>query len=132
MNDALNKTILIVEDEDAQRLPLVEVLLGNGFTVVEAKDGKEGLEKALNQRPDVILLDLVMPEMDGVSYMKELRGDSWGSTVSVIVLTNVSSDTDSTLQTIDQYHPSFYLSKGDMSIQDVLQKVKDVLEIPTL
>src|SRR4051812_26570151 len=110
MSDTQNKSILFVEDEIAQREPLVEMLSGSGFTVFQAADGKQGLELALKEHPDLILLDLIMPEMDGVSFMKTLRQDPWGTNVPLIMFTNVSPDTENTIHTINEFKPSFYLT----------------------
>lgn len=125
----LNKTILLIEDEISQREPIAQMLLGHGFTVLQAPDGKQGLKAALENHPDLILLDLVMPEMDGVSFTKELRADSWGSSVPLIMLTNVSPDTENTIKTIDEYKPSYYLTKADVSLDDIVTKIKSLLNL---
>lgn len=131
MSDTLNKTILFVEDEIAQREPLVEMLSANGFTVLQASDGRQGLDLALKEKPDLILLDLIMPEMDGVSFMRSLRQDDWGANVPLIMFTNVSPDTENTIRTIDEFKPSFYLTKGDLTLEEIVNKIKDVLHIPS-
>lgn len=130
MSDTLNKTILFVEDEIAQREPLVEMLSANGFTVLQAADGRQGLDLALKEKPDLILLDLIMPEMDGVSFMRSLRQDDWGANVPLIMFTNVSPDTENTIRTIDEFKPSFYLTKGDLTLEEIVNKIKEVLHIP--
>ena len=83
-------TILIVEDEIDLRELLEKKLKIEGFNVLEAENGKVGLETALSQHPDVILLDIIMPVMDGISMLKELRQDAWGKNVVVIILSNLS------------------------------------------
>jgi len=130
MSDTQSKSILFVEDEIAQREPLVEMLSGSGFTVFQASDGKQGLELALKEHPDLILLDLIMPEMDGVSFMKTLRQDAWGANVPLIMFTNVSPDTENTIHTINEFKPSFYLTKGDLTLDEIVSKIKEVLKIP--
>ena len=131
MSDTLNKSILFVEDEAAQREPLVEMLSGSGFTVFQAPDGKQGLEIAIKEHPDLILLDLIMPEMDGVSFMRTLRRDNWGANVPLIMFTNVSPDTENTIKTINEFKPSFYLTKGDLTLDEIVLKIKEVLDIPS-
>ena len=85
------KTILIIEDEKSLRNAVVDLLHAKSFLVIEAKNGREGMELALSKHPDLILLDLIMPEMDGMSVLKKIREDKWGVTVPVIILTNLSA-----------------------------------------
>lgn len=56
------------------------------FHALGAKDGEEGLELALKEKPDLILLDVIMPKMDGMTMMKKLRKDNWGKKVPIILL----------------------------------------------
>ena len=74
MADSEQKTILIIEDDNALRNVLVEKLTDEGFTVLEATNGEEGLEVSLRARPSLILLDILMPKMDGLSMLTKLRG----------------------------------------------------------
>lgn len=121
-----NKKILIVEDEVAVFNALKDKLLINGFEVLEAKNGKEGLSLALKEHPDLILLDIIMPKMGGITMMKNLRSDSWGAKVPIIILTNLNSD-DSIIKAIEDNKPSFYLVKSDWNINDVVIKVRELL-----
>ena len=84
--------VLIVEDEIDLRRLLRGKLVNEGFDVLEADNGKTGLETALSQRPDIVLLDIVMPVMDGFSMLKELRKDEWGKNVPVVILSNLSEN----------------------------------------
>jgi len=85
------KKVLIVEDEQPMAEILRDCLMDEGFIVVQASNGQEGLEHAFIHRPDIIILDIVMPEKNGLTLLKELRQDSWGQTVPVILLSNVNS-----------------------------------------
>jgi len=119
------KIILIVEDEVTLRNALRDKLTHEGFGVLEAKDGEEGLEVALRDHPDLILLDIIMPKMDGMTVLKKLREDTWGKTVKVIILTNLSSDVKIGEAVI---LGSFeYLIKTDWKIEDVITKVRETL-----
>ena len=89
MTDKKN-TVLIAEDEADLRQLLKSKLIDEGFDVLEAENGKIGLETALNQHPDIILLDIIMPIVDGLSMLKELRQNEWGKNVPVIILSNLS------------------------------------------
>jgi len=69
---ARKKTILVVDDDESQRFLCGEVLTNEGYDVVVAKDGKEALEKVEQKLPDLVILDIVMPEMDGMEAMTRI------------------------------------------------------------
>lgn len=71
------KKILVVEDEKNLREAISDVLRAENFITLEAKNGKEGIKIALKERPDLILLDLLMPEMDGMTAFEKIRKDTW-------------------------------------------------------
>lgn len=119
------KTILIAEDEQDMRQTLVDAFRHEGFNVLEAKNGKEGLEFALKEHPDLILLDIVMPEMDGMTMAKKLREDERGKDIPIIMLTNFS-DVEKVTNALESgvYE---YLVKSDWKIEDVVLRVKEKL-----
>ncbi len=121
------KKILVVEDEVALRKILKDVLQKNNFVVLEAKNGKEGVETALHEHPDLIMLDLLMPVMNGMDALVQIRNDAWGATVPVIVLTNLSADNEKLVEGILKGRPVSYLIKSDWKMQDVVKKVQEVL-----
>lgn len=116
------KKILIVEDEQDLIEIIDEKFTREGFTVLKAGDGVEGLKVSLKEHPDLILLDIVMPRMDGLTMLKKLRQDSWGKTAEVILLTNLSPTEKSPTDTE-------YLIKSDWKLQDIVDKVKKKLKI---
>lgn len=120
------KKILVVEDELAYLKLLNDQLSKRGYDVIEAKDGKEGLTLAKDMRPDLILLDIRMPVMDGIAMLDELRKDEYGKSVKVIILTNLEPD-DRILQKVLEDLPTYYLMKTDTKLEDLLEKVKDVI-----
>lgn len=122
------KKILVVEDEDVLLRALASVLEEAGFGVIPAHDGEEGLALALSEHPDLILLDIVMPKMDGMTVMKKLRENAWGKKVPIILLTNLVAD-DRILEGVTRDEPSFYLVKSDWKVSDVPAKVKERLGI---
>ncbi len=124
----MSKKILIVEDEQDMRQALVDELTHEGFQTVEARNGKEGLESALKEHPDLILLDIVMPVMDGMTMMKKLRENAEGKKIPIILLTNLSA-TDKIMTGIVRDEPSYYLVKSDWKITDVIVKVKEMLGV---
>lgn len=129
MNQNLKKTVLIVEDEVSLRKVLTDALQKQNFSVLDAGNGKEGVIQALQKHPDLILLDLLMPVMDGMKALKELRKDIWGSKVPVIILTNLSATDEKVVQDMVTTRPLFYLIKSDWKLQDVVAKIKEVLKI---
>ncbi len=119
------KTILIVEDE----LPLLNVYADRfseeGFLVLKASNGQEGFEVAIKEKPDFILLDILMPIMDGLTMMQKLRKSSiWGKTVPVILLTNLSAEEKRIRRIVSENQPADYLVKLDWSLGAIIDKVK--------
>lgn len=85
------KKLLIVDDEPSIRL-LVRRVFQSEYTVLEAKDGKEALDLILHQRPDIILMDIMMPEADGLSTLNAIKGNKKSSSIPVIMITGVGYD----------------------------------------
>jgi len=122
------KTVLVVEDEPPMLEALSLKLESEGFSVLKAADGKEGLRLALDKHPDLILLDVLLPKMNGMDVMRALRKDTWGKTALIILLTNLAADDKITKQ-ISQDQPAFYLVKADWKLEDVMHKVKQTLKM---
>jgi len=76
--------VLVIEDEGALRMALVDALAAEGFDVLEAADGRRGLELALSEGPELILLDLMLPGIDGFQVLRELRADRLASAVMIL------------------------------------------------
>ena len=89
----MSKKILIVDDEPDTRTFLSAVLEDNGYTSIGAKDGIEGLEVLRKEKPDLVLLDLMMPKKSGISMFQELRKDPDLSHIPVVIVTGVSEVT---------------------------------------
>lgn len=120
------KKILIVEDDKALFHALNDKLTSEGFEIIQAQNGEEGLVRALSEHPDLILLDIIMPHMDGITMLKKLREDTWGKNVHVVMLTNIN-DTNKISQTLEL--GSFeYLIKSDISLSEIVQKVKNLTQ----
>lgn len=118
--------VLIVEDDAALCGALEERLERMGYEVITAKNGKSGLHEALENKPDVILLDLEMPVMGGVKMLEHLRGDDWGAGVPVILLTNHEPDDDMTSSVV-LYEPAYYLLKSNCGLAEVTEKIREVV-----
>lgn len=121
------KSILVIEDEPPMLQILLDKLKESGFDTLNAKNGEEGLQAALQHHPDLILLDILMPKLDGLSLMDSLRQDAWGKQVPIIVLTNVSADSDATLQAIVKNQPAYYLVKSNVKLEEIVEKIKEIL-----
>ena len=116
------KTILVVEDEAPAVLALGDVLKGEGFEVLTAGNGKEGLASAIAKRPDMILADLKMPEMGGLDMVRQLRADEWGKNVPVMILTNAADG--ETVQAAQDLGALEYFIKGDMHMAEIIDRIR--------
>jgi len=123
------KTILIVEDEKSLRDAIVDILRLKNFLPIEAKNGREGVELALSKHPDLILLDLIMPEMDGMTALKMIREGIWGEKVPIIILTNLSAINGHVLADELAHRPTHYLIKSDWKLHDIIKKIEGILEV---
>jgi DNA-binding response OmpR family regulator len=117
--------LLVIEDERLVYEALRRKLDNTGFEVINAFDGKEGLELSLKEHPDLILLDIILPVMDGITYLESLRADEWGERVPVIILSNLS-DAD-TIQESRLKGVNDYLVKTDWKLDEVIEKIKNIL-----
>jgi DNA-binding response OmpR family regulator len=128
MPERLNKKVLIVEDETPLRNAVSDILSFEGFDVFQAKNGQEGLDLALKERPDIILLDLMMPIMDGLTMLEKLREDQeYGKKAAVILLTNINDPEKVAMATEAGSYD--FLVKSDWNIEDVVVKIKTRLGI---
>jgi len=128
MENIKKNKILIVEDEPAMIRALTDNLESEGFEVLKARDGVEGLTMASAHHPDIILLDILMPIMDGLTMMQKLRNqDVWGKKVPIILLTNLSPDEDRIMRRITADEPAYYLVKTEWKLSDVIDKIKERL-----
>ncbi len=121
----ISKKILVVENELSTRKILVDKLSREHFSVLEAKDGLEGLNMALKEHPDLILTDIFMPKMDGMEMMNNLHKDAWGKQVPIIILSNLDDDS-SMMKTIK--HSNYdYLLKVNHNLAGLIEKIKNKL-----
>ncbi|HYE22071.1 MAG TPA: response regulator, partial [Verrucomicrobiae bacterium] len=118
--------ILIVEDEEILLTALSEELKQEGFVVVGAKDGVEGVETAVKEKPDLVLLDLVMPRLDGIGALKQMKENALIKDIPVVILTNLS-DYDKISDALS-LGAMDYLVKANYRLEDLVNKIKTVLE----
>lgn len=125
-----NPKILLVEDEISIWKMLVHKLEIENFEVITAQNGKEGLEMAITQTPDLILLDILLPIMDGLTMLQKLReSNEYGKNVLVILLTNLSAGSEDIIKKIAETKPAYYFVKADMNMNDLTKKIKELLNI---
>jgi len=120
------KKILIIEDDTKLLKMLVAEFSDHSFDVFKAENGKEGLDMALAEHPDIILLDIVMPIMHGMDMLKELRKDEWGKDAEVIILTNLS-DSRRIAEAMEQ-GTSDYLTKTQWSLEELVKMVAEKIK----
>jgi two-component system alkaline phosphatase synthesis response regulator PhoP len=120
----LNKKILIAEDDKSLLTVLQEKFTNAGFSVVTALDGEEGLIVAKKEKPDLLLLDIRMPKIDGITMVRKLKED--GVNVPIIFLTNL--DDLKYISDAIEVSKSDYLIKSDWDLEDIVKKVKAKLE----
>jgi DNA-binding response OmpR family regulator len=119
----MDKKILIIEDEPDIREAMAEAVADAGFTVFTAANGAEGFQTAITEKPDVILLDIIMPVLNGHETLKKLRQDPWGQHVKVIMLT--SMDDVHNVGTAHEQNITDYLIKPHSSLAEIVNKVRE-------
>jgi DNA-binding response OmpR family regulator len=119
------KKILFVEDEAALQQALGEALRQSGYKVIKATDGEVGVRLAKSEQPDLILLDLIMPNKDGYEVLGELKQDIKTSQIPVIVLTNLEGMKD--VEKAIAAGATNYLVKTHYELSEVIEKVRKIL-----
>ena len=122
-------TILIVDDDATISSILAEVFRKEGFSVFTAGDGRAGLNLAYSMRPDLIIMDIVMPRMNGLEAIKELRGSDWGKNIVVVVLTNFSST--SNISKALEGRISDFIDKSQVELSEIVSRIKNLLSSKT-
>ena len=121
-----NARILIVEDDKFLRKACEVGLKKQGFVVLTAADGEEGLRKAVEGFPDLILLDLLMPKLSGMETLKALKSDEKTRPIPVVILSNSSIELDK--QKARDLGALDYLVKASLSLQELGNKVAEYLD----
>lgn len=122
------KAAVIEDDQDLQYLYKLK-LEREDFRVATASNGEEGLKVTQSFQPDIILLDLMMPVMNGTEMLARLRSEEWGSDVRVIILTNISKD--EAPQALRFLHVDRYIVKAHHTPAQVISIVKEILGKPS-
>jgi len=119
------KKILFVEDESALQKAFSDILTQAGYKVVSALDGEIGLRLAKSEKPDLILLDIILPRLDGFDVLKRLKEDLELREIPVIVLTNLERIED--VEKAIELGAKTYLVKTQYTIEEVIEKIKKAI-----
>jgi len=119
------KKILFIEDESTLQKTFGEILKQEGYEMISALDGEIGLRLAKAKKPDLILLDLILPKVHGFEVLKKLKEDKETKDIPVIVLTNLEGigDVDKAIE----LGATSYLVKAQYSLEELVEKIKQVL-----
>lgn len=119
------KKILFIEDEPSLQQTMGEILRQEEFNMIAALDGEEGLKKVKEERPDLILLDLILPKLDGFEVLKQIKANPETAKIPVIVLTNLEGATE--IDKALELGATTYLVKANYEIDEVIDKIKQNL-----
>ena len=125
MNMKNKATILIIEDEEVFRVVFGGVLKDKGYIIHEATDGKMGIEKVKSLVPDLILLDLVLPVLDGFEVLEQIRADLSINKIPIVVLSVLGEKNK--MKKAFELGADDYLIKGEKSPKSILEKIEAIL-----
>lgn len=119
--DKLNKKILVVEDEEDLREMYSTKIASAGYKVFTATCGDEGLKAIRKEKPDLVLLDLIMPRKNGFDVLEELKKDKKLTKVPIMVLSNLCQDED--MQLVEEMGAVDYIVKSQVKLDDLVLKI---------
>ena len=117
--------ILVIEDDKFLRELIVQKLLKEGYEIAEAVDGEDGIKKVTEDNPDLILLDIILPGIDGFEVLKKIKEDKKVQHIPVVILSNLGQQDD-----IDKgikLGAKDYLIKAEFTPAEIIEKVKGAL-----
>ncbi len=120
------KKILFIEDEEALHKTLGAKLVEQGYSLELATDGLAGMEKVKTFKPDLIILDLILPKMNGFDFLEMIKQDPDLKKIPIIVLTNLEASND--VQKAIELGATTYLVKSNYSLDEVSEKIKLAIE----
>jgi len=122
------KKILIIDDEEDVITYLSAFFTDNGFETIFAMNGKDGFEKAKIEKPDIITLDVSMPEESGVKALRELQSHESTKNTPIIMVTGVSTDMKRFIESRKQVHPPEGYFEKPVDRDELLKKVQELLK----
>ncbi len=117
--------VLLAEDDRFISLAYKDGLSRAGFKVFHALDGKNALELAKKELPDIIMLDIIMPEMNGFEALEALKKDKSTKKIPVVVLSNLGQESD--IKKAQELGATDYLVKSNFSLSEVIEKINKIL-----
>lgn len=120
------KKILIIDDAEDLRDAMTDILELRGYEVITADRGESGIEKTLSERPDLVLLDLRMPDIDGFEVIRRIRADEWGATAKILILT-ASGESDDIPRDINMDTSNFLL-KTEWGLDNISDRINEELD----
>ena len=120
------KKILLIEDEPTLQKTVSEILSQEGYKILKALDGETGLSLAKSEKPDLILLDLILPKKNGFEVLKGLNEDPETADIKVMILTNLEGSKD--IEKALELGATSYLVKSNYNLEDVVAKIKSLLQ----
>jgi len=122
-----NIKVLLAEDEQSLREMYEMKFQREGFETLSVDNGEPVLEMAKHDKPDIILLDIILPKVDGFSALKELKQETKTKNIPVIMLTNLGQDED--IKKGKEFGADDYLVKANLTPAQVVDKIREVLKI---
>ena len=120
------KKILFIEDEARLQEAMAAKLESDGYEVLSAFDGETGIKMAQEHKPDLILLDLILPKKDGFEVLEELKANPGLPAVPILALTNLEDRRS--IERCLSYGVHSYLAKANYSLDEISQKIKEALQ----
>lgn len=120
------KTILIVEDDTILRDLISQKLKKANYDIVEAVDGEEGLKKAKEKKPDIILLDLILPGIDGFGVLEQIKKDPEIDKIPVVILSNLGQKEE--IEKGMSLGATDFLIKAHFTLSEIVEKIKIILK----
>lgn len=122
---AEKQTVLLVEDDEMLHSMYIQKFTREGYEVLSGYNGAEGVQLAAEHKPDIILLDIIMPKMDGFAALKKIKKDPTTAEIPVILLTNLGQEED--IRKGKELGAADYFIKANHTPQEVVDKVKEVI-----
>lgn len=120
--------ILVIDDEQDVTLYLSTLFEDNDYDVIEAKNGKEGYDKAISEKPDLITLDITMPEQSGVRCYRDLQENDATKHIPVIIVTGVTMEFKRFIESRKQIDPPTYYFEKPIDRKALIEKVDEILK----
>ena len=120
------KKILLIEDDEFLRKVIIKKLKKEDYIILEAIDGEKGLRLAKEEDPDLILLDLVLPEMTGFEVLAELKRDKKLTKIPIVILSNIGEEED--IKKGLKMGAKDYLIKANFTLEEIIQRIEVALK----